>query len=52
VTGLPAGAGNDTGEHLPAGAFQLRNDLRAAYFLDAAAPGGPRAGAHMSRHGG
>jgi hypothetical protein len=40
VTGLPAGAGGDTGEHLPAGAFQLPNDLRARYFLGAAPPAG------------
>ena len=36
----PAGAGGDTGEHLPAGAFQLPNDLRARYFLGAAPPAG------------
>ena len=40
VTGLPAGAGDDTGQYLPAGAFQLQNDLRAAYFLGAAPPPG------------
>ena len=28
VTGLPAGAGNGTGEHLPTGAFHLPNDAR------------------------
>ncbi len=40
ATGLPAGAGDDTGQHLLAGAFQLQNDLRAAYFLGAAPPPG------------
>jgi len=40
VTDLPPGAGDDTGQHLPAGAFQLRNDVRAPYFLGAAPPAG------------
>jgi Raf kinase inhibitor-like YbhB/YbcL family protein len=40
VTELPTGAGDDTGRYLPAGAFQLPNDLRARYFLGAAPPPG------------
>ena len=40
VTDLPTGAGDDTGQHLPAGAFQLPNDVRARYFLGAALPPG------------
>src|SRR5215472_8215649 len=33
VTELPAGAGDDTGQYLPAGAFHLANDIRATHFL-------------------
>ncbi|MGW2780073.1 YbhB/YbcL family Raf kinase inhibitor-like protein [Streptomyces populi] len=40
VTGLPEGAGDDTGSGLPAGAFQLPNDARAARFVGAAPPAG------------
>ena len=40
VTGLPAGAGNGTGEHLPAGAFHLPNDARLARFTGGAPPPG------------
>ena len=40
MTELPSGAGDDTGQHLPAGAFQLPNDVRARYFLGAAPPAG------------
>jgi Raf kinase inhibitor-like YbhB/YbcL family protein len=46
VTELPAGAGDDTGQHVPAGAFQLRNDLRAPYFSGAA----PRPGDGRHRY--
>src|SRR5262249_62333715 len=41
VTELPAGAGDDTGQNVPAGAFQLHNDVRAPYFLRPPPP--PRA---------
>jgi Raf kinase inhibitor-like YbhB/YbcL family protein len=44
VTGLPAGAGDGTGEHLPTGAFHfaaaLPNDARLARFIGAAPPPG------------
>ncbi|OXM75314.1 MULTISPECIES: YbhB/YbcL family Raf kinase inhibitor-like protein [Amycolatopsis] len=40
VTELPEGAGDDTGQGLPAGAFQLPNDARVARFLGAAPPAG------------
>jgi phosphatidylethanolamine-binding protein (PEBP) family uncharacterized protein len=35
VTGLAAGAGDGTGEHLPAGAFHIPNDARLARFIGA-----------------
>lgn len=40
VTSLPEGAGDDTGSGLPAGAFQLPNDARAARYIGAAPPAG------------
>ena len=40
VTGLPAGAGDGTGEHFPAGAFHLPNDVRLARFIGAGPPPG------------
>jgi Raf kinase inhibitor-like YbhB/YbcL family protein len=40
VTGLPAGAGAGTGEHLPTGAFQLPNDARLARFIGGGPPPG------------
>ncbi|MFJ3440656.1 YbhB/YbcL family Raf kinase inhibitor-like protein [Streptomyces sp. NPDC086081] len=40
VTELPEGAGDDTGSGLPAGAFQLPNDARAARYIGAAPPAG------------
>ncbi|MEV8035767.1 YbhB/YbcL family Raf kinase inhibitor-like protein [Streptomyces sp. NPDC002742] len=39
-TELPEGAGDDTGSHLPEGAYQLPNDARAARYLGAAPPAG------------
>jgi Raf kinase inhibitor-like YbhB/YbcL family protein len=40
VAGLPAGAGDGTGEHLPTGAFHLRNDARFARFIGGGPPPG------------
>jgi len=40
VTELPEGAGDDTGSGLPAGAYQLPGDARAARFVGAAPPAG------------
>ncbi|WP_432157483.1 YbhB/YbcL family Raf kinase inhibitor-like protein [Streptomyces sp. bgisy153] len=40
TTGLPEGAGDDTGSGLPEGAFQLPNDARMARFVGAAPPAG------------
>ena len=40
VTGLPAGAGDGAGDHLPAGAFHLPNDARLARFIGAGPPPG------------
>jgi hypothetical protein len=46
VTVLPAGAGDGTGDHLPAGAFHLPNDARLARFAGAA----PRPGDGRHRY--
>lgn len=40
ITELPEGAGDGTGAMLPVGAFELKNDLRAARFLGGAPPPG------------
>ncbi|WP_329352877.1 YbhB/YbcL family Raf kinase inhibitor-like protein [Streptomyces sp. NBC_01261] len=40
VTDLAEGVGDDTGSGLPAGAFQLPNDARAARYIGAAPPAG------------
>jgi phosphatidylethanolamine-binding protein (PEBP) family uncharacterized protein len=40
VTGLPTGAGDGTGEHMPAGALHLPNDVRLARFVGAGPPPG------------
>ena len=40
VTGLPTGAGDGTGEHLPAGAFHLSNDARLARSIGGGPPPG------------
>ena len=39
-TSLPTDAGNDGGDGLPAGAYQLKNDASLARFLGAAPPAG------------
>ncbi|OII18872.1 YbhB/YbcL family Raf kinase inhibitor-like protein [Curtobacterium sp. MCBA15_013] len=44
VTSLPEGAGDDTASGIPAGAFQLPGDARAARFIGGAPPAGH--GAH------
>jgi Raf kinase inhibitor-like YbhB/YbcL family protein len=46
VTGLPTGAGDGTGEHVPAGAFHLPNDVRLGRFIGA----GPRPGDGRHRY--
>jgi Raf kinase inhibitor-like YbhB/YbcL family protein len=40
VTGLPTGAGDGAGKHVPAGAFHLPNDVRLARFIGAGPPPG------------
>ncbi|MFJ4812990.1 YbhB/YbcL family Raf kinase inhibitor-like protein [Streptomyces longwoodensis] len=40
ATGLPEGAGDDDGSHLPEGAYQLPNDARVARYIGAAPPAG------------
>lgn len=40
VRSLPAGAGNQSNPHLPAGAFQLKNDAGFPGYLGAAPPPG------------
>ena len=40
VTSLPSGAGDESGDRLPVGAFQLRNDAGLRRYLGAAPPPG------------
>ncbi|MCI2957558.1 YbhB/YbcL family Raf kinase inhibitor-like protein [Agromyces atrinae] len=40
VTELAEGAGDESGERLPAGAYQLRNDAAVARYIGAAPPAG------------